>query len=481
MNEIKDVQIFYKKLEQSGTYIYTEFNFDTVLKLNDLKQGWYLFENCIFNCSSLMILNISNDVKLEFRDCEFNCGVTIQNCSIEELTFKNTKRLKYLILNNGYGGVNEIGSFQFINDYILEEKPRLSTEFEFRNLTILRVFSFENIIHDFGSFVVSESKFGQINGLSSYFINSKISNVHFNKNEFNSFVLFVGTTFNYLVEAKKQYAKEFSIFYKCVFNKVNFNEISIIGLLCFDNCDFNETVWFEKIKFIDKSNLNIISSRFDKYVLFDNSSLFKLEILHTHFERKVSFNKLTVNNFKIHQVSFLESAYFDDLNMDKIEAIENWDRKTLRAIKRELINTHNQIDYLRFKAYELEAYKNEKGKSWKDDFILSLNSFSSKNGLDWIKALRFIFLTSFINYLFYLISYLISIKRVVPNGFPIFLEGFFVYYLKFINPLMFLKSPIEDAENYFFPLLFLLLGKILISYGIYQLIQAFRKFGKNGD
>ena len=78
-------------------------------------------------------------------------------------------------------------------------------------------------------------------------------------------------------------------------------------------------------------------------------------------------------------MSFLESAYFDDLNMDKIEAIENWDRKTLRAIKRELINTHNQIDYLRFKAYELEAYKNEKGKSWKDDFILSLNSFSSKN------------------------------------------------------------------------------------------------------
>ena len=35
MNEIKDVHIFYKKLEQSGTYIYTEFNFDTVLKLND--------------------------------------------------------------------------------------------------------------------------------------------------------------------------------------------------------------------------------------------------------------------------------------------------------------------------------------------------------------------------------------------------------------------------------------------------------------
>ena len=180
-------------------------------------------------------------------------------------------------------------------------------------------------------------------------------------------------------------------------------------------------------------------------------------------------------------MSFLESAYFDDLNMDKIEAIENWDRKTLRAIKRELINTHNQIDYLRFKAYELEAYKNEKGKSWKDDFILSLNSFSSKNGLDWVKALRFILLTSFVSYLFYLISYLISIKSVVPSEFPNTVEEFLVYYLKFINPLMFLKSPIEDAEKYFFPLLFLLLGKILISYGIYQLIQAFRKFGKNGD
>ena len=481
MNEIREKQTFDNLLDTRGSFKNTTFNFDTDLKIINLRQGWYFFENCVFNCDCLYILNIDSDVKIEFRNCEFNCGVIIQNSSIDELSFKNTTRIKSLIINSGYGGINEIGSFQFINDYNLKDKPRLSTEFEFRNLTTLKVFSFENIIHDFGSFVVTESKFGQINGLSSYFTNSKISNAHFNKNEFNSFVLFIGTTFNYLVEAKKQYAKEFSIFYKCVFNKVNFNEISIIGLLCFDNCDFNETVWFEKIKFINKSNLNIISSRFNKYVLFDDSSLFKLEILHSHFERKASFNKLNVNDFKIHQVSFLESAYFDDLNMYKIEAIENWDRKTLRAIKRELINTHNQIDYLRFKAYELEAYKKEKGKSWKDDFILNLNSFSSSNGLDWVKALKFILLTSFVSYLFYLISYLISIKSVVSSEFPNTVEEFLVYYLKFINPLMFLKSPIEDAEKYFFPLLFLLLGKILISYGIYQLIQAFRKFGKNGD
>jgi hypothetical protein len=64
--------------------------------------------------------------------------------------------------------------------------------------------------------------------------------------------------------------------------------------------------------------------------------------------------------------------------------------------------------------------------------------------------------------------------------FPNSVEDFFVGYLKFLNPFSLFKSPIQDAEIYFFPLFFFMFGKIFISYGIFQTVQAFRKFGVNG-
>lgn len=183
---------------------------------------------------------------------------------------------------------------------------------------------------------------------------------------------------------------------------------------------------------------------------------------------------------KLHQVAFEKVAYFDNLNKSNEKGIEEWDRKTLRAIKRELTNSHNQIDYLRFKAYELNAYKKEVDQNklnWKDSLILYFNQDSNYFGLDWTKGISFIFQWSFVFYLLYIISYSARIYDIncVPK-----IEDFLVIYLKFTNPFSFLKPPLEDTENYFLPFLFFLLGKVLVSYGIYQTIQAFRKFGVNG-
>ena len=179
-------------------------------------------------------------------------------------------------------------------------------------------------------------------------------------------------------------------------------------------------------------------------------------------------------------MKFEKGAFFDDLNKNNSTVIVNWNRTTLREIKRELANSHNQIDYLRFKAYELNAYKKEVDQNklnWKDSLILYFNEDSNYFGLDWTKGIRFIFQWSFIFYLLYIISYSASINDLscIPKT-----EDFLVNYLKFTNPLSFLKTPLENSENYFFPLLFLSVSKIFVSYGIYQTIQAFRKFGVNG-
>ena len=117
------------------------------------------------------------------------------------------------------------------------------------------------------------------------------------------------------------------------------------------------------------------------------------------------------------------------------------------------------------------------GKNWKDNLILYFNESSNYFGLDWTRGISFIFQWSFIFYLFYIISYAATVDNLenIPK-----IETFVINFLKFTNPLSFLNPPLEDSENYFLPLLFLILGKIFVSFGIYQTIQAFRKFGANG-
>ena len=483
---IENKSDFYKAIKENVVFKNYKFNLiqdDLIIK--HFNSEWIVFEGCEFDCELLMFSNLDSDLVLEFNNCVFNCNVKFQFCEIDEISFSNTKYIKSLIVSNPLNEKFSINKFVFKNDNLNEEQIN-STNFCFQNVNFKQYFEFNNINNIKGIFNFSNNNIGDelYEGTSSCVFNSsKLGNIRFENNEFNTFTSFKKSKFYFNKDNFNKTGNHWNEpkFWNNNFKKVNFSQIELFCKIEFDNCDFSETTLFEDCVKNLNSNLKIIACKFEKYTLFDNSFFDKIEISHTKFVEKVSFENFTTNFFKIHQVSFLGSAFFDDLNKDNNKSIENWDRKTLRSIKRELVSTHNQIDYLRFKAYELEAYKKEKGKSWKDNFILNLNSFSSSNGLDWVKALRFIFLTSLINYLFYLITYLIGVKSVVPSNFPNSVEEFLVYYLKFINPLMFLKSPIEDAEKYFFPLLFLLIGKILISYGIYQLIQAFKKKKKNGD
>lgn len=109
--------------------------------------------------------------------------------------------------------------------------------------------------------------------------------------------------------------------------------------------------------------------------------------------------------------------------------------------------------------------------------ILYFNEDSNYFSLDWTKGLQFIVKWSFLFYMLHLLTYIFQEKcfYLIPKQ-----EDFYINYIKFINPFSFLKPPIEKTENYFFPFFFFILGKIFVSYGIYQTIQASRKFGVNG-
>lgn len=467
---------FYAKIANDN--IFTDENFDLtdqVLKISNFKSSWVTFENCTFNCRSLDFKNIINEtLVLEFNNCTFNCSVGFWDSTLDTIIFQNVIAIKSLIVRR-----LTLLDFIFSNESG-DEKSELCANFNISK-TKVNNFQFEKVKHTQGNFKFLGNELNEKRGGAS-FQNSTMTNVLFCNNKFFNFTSFKTVTFKSTTKYLKPTgsAFEFPGFYKNTFSKISFSNSNFLCKLKFDNCDFLSTAWFEECKNITDSELIFVACKFDKYSLFDKSKFNKIEILHSKFLEKASFENFETNHFKIHQVTFTGAAYFDDLNKNNNVVIEKWDRKTIRAIKRELVNTHNQIDYLRFKAYELKAYKKEVDKSnleWKDSLILYLGEESNNFGLDWTKGISFIFKWSFIFYILYIIWYSFSVNDIncIPKT-----EDFLVNYLKFINPFSFLKSPIEDAENYFLPFLFFILGKIFVSYGIYQTVQAFRKFGMNG-
>ncbi|MEC4047989.1 hypothetical protein OX284_000990 [Flavobacterium sp. SUN046] len=406
------------------------------------------FNNCKFTGNYLEISGVDKtELGLRFLNCTFEIDLKIEDCKLQTLGFAHTKKIKSIELWNC-----ESNYFYFKNDENEKQENKLYGNLSISNLTVKNSFEYKNINHVKGKFSFSESPNISIK------VQDVDDYINFENNTFN-IANFNNVTFN---------------------NKVSFNKTEILKNCNFDKCDFFETTWFESCLNNETGSLKFIACKFKKYSLFDNSFFNTIEISHTKFEEKVSFENFNTDLFKIHQVSFLDAVYFDDLNKSNDKVIENWDRKTLRAIKREIVNTHNQIDYLRFKAYELKAYRKEidiNKLSWKDSLILYFNQESNNFGLDWTKGIRFIFQWSFIFYILYIILYSARIDELskIPN-----ISDFLVNYLKFTNPLSFLDPPLDNSEDYFLPLITLSLGKIFVSYGIYQTIQAFRKFGVNG-
>lgn len=411
------------------------------------------FNNCHFE-DSLHIEGLNKYLGIIFHDCIFSKDVNVLRCKINNIQFSNLKELKKINICHST-----------INDIVIDSnKLPINGEIKIDDCTILDLIDCSNLNLNQGQFTLSLRHKNEEANFSSNFKNSTFEMANFsssflgNEADFRNFKI-IKTCF----------------FTNCHFKKVYFKKANFGNDTIFHDCKFYSYSGFEECKNLDKTNLKISSCLFKSFPHFNKSKFNFLEIIHTTFNRKVSFDGVQVNNINFYQISFSEITFFDDF---KINNIYDCDRRTIRIIKRELVNSHNQIDYLRFKAYELDIYKNEKNKNWKDSFILFFNEQSNYFGLDWFKGIKFTIFTSFMFYLLYIITFTISIRNItlLPDS----VEDFFVKYLKFVNPLSFLKPPIEEAEHYFFPIFFLILGKIFVSYGIYQTIQAFRKFGVNG-
>lgn len=455
---------------------------------DELEQGVTYFENKVIKCASKLLIadetiilsfkncvfenrtyfqNKNNDSKLQifFTHCLFKKLIKFDFNTLSVIQFSNIKEIVSITIRG-----NKIKSLNF--EYTTLEKGSLRINVKNINDINFLDFSFQNI-------EIRSTKEFRTNLYIENFIIKKLF-IH------NTYIIPISlNSFSNLI------INNMLIFNNCKFDSVNFDKSKIKYGLTFNECEFNSLMSYKDCVESFKIILSITNCTFKKSSYFDNSIFQSINIRDTIFEEKVSFDSVKTNAVNLSQIIFLGNAYFDNfkiLNPFKNTFSITEKKRTYRTIKQELQKLENRIDYNIFRVYELTMHKlevkellqdskvskNERSSLIKDKCILFLHQYASNFGTDWKKALTFVLCSGFT---FYTILFMVenSNKEFDIYGFHNYIKGFFNYIMvtNFDNPL---DNKDELKFNYIPSYFIFIIGKIFIAFGIYEMIQSFRKF-----
>lgn len=209
-------------------------------------------------------------------------------------------------------------------------------------------------------------------------------------------------------------------------NQANFEEIKFKDLALFDECLFDTKVVF-------------------KYVLFENFSHFRGSTFNYGIDLEYSSSKEDMN-------------FYDIKGLNRKESKENTSQETYRIIKHNFEKIGNRIEANKYHALELKKRRNN--APWYSLSYISLwfHWISSNHSSNWLFALFWIFMVSFITY--------ISIDSFVWHSYNC--TSNWLDYFKYMSIIN-----LDDCikKN---PLIFLL-NKISLGYLYYQFLMSVRK------
>ncbi|WP_417352419.1 hypothetical protein [Flavobacterium alkalisoli] len=434
------------------------------------------FSNCEIIANKIEFFGIRNNLlEIRFYNCSIQAELTFTNCIIQGIYFEKTKSLKSLNLQKGYNNehIFEIEQLQFKDTF--KTTNSLTTDITIRGCLFKNEFSFHNINHSIGSIKLIRNKFGYDNiefeEHNFMMQNSTLNNIWFHKNCFYNFISFT----NCLFTRNTTDTFKANSFTQNIFNFIYFNQCSFNNNETFTKCEFKDYSYFENLIDINSGILNFIDCIFHQYISFNNSQLNKFSIERSTFKDIASFQQTNFQLIKIDRVNFEKGAYFDEISLN----IKGCDRISLRTIKQQLQKAENRIDYNRFRGYELQAYYQE--LDWKNNFkdkaILWATKASTGFEHSWTKALRFVLTGAAIFYSLFFFSenYMLS-PNLDFSSLKDFLSGYFRFLIvtDFYNPLEEKRIFIDNSNTIGW--IIFILGKIVLAFGIYEMIQAFRKF-----
>jgi len=312
------------------------------------------------------------------------------------------------------------------------------------------------------------------------------SNLQFNSCKFN------------FVDAENKYLSGKIRFRECHFyNYANFRNTTFYELADFWRSIFYPPTIFFKTEFLGTTVFS--ATTFKENVLFTYCLIDKLILLRgTKIEKgfdistairsgEMGIFDFHVQDFKSLNKNLDEEAYERAIAQNAEIPIKN-KRETFRILKQEHISQNNVVHSIEYKTLENETYLKEnlskllRGESIlsciSNLFVLSLNWLSSRFGMSYFQAA---FFTLIFGGLFYYFTILSTSKYEMTMNldWEILYENipFYSSYLLPMHRFDFLGEGFGEKysfSNWFY--FFDIFGRIVIGYGIYQTIQAFRKF-----
>ena len=328
-------------------------------------------------------------------------------------------------------------------------------------------------------------------------------NCTFNKSisitSYENNIIFHYCTFNGVVNTMNAIIKGKVRFRECNFvEQINFNNTRFEALVDFWRCKFQKRTIFYKTDFVN--TVVFSAATFKENVLFTYTLINKLILLRgTKIEKgfdislAIIHGKLGLFEFKLQdfpEVDLLydEDDYEDAVSTQGIIPINN-KRETFRILKDNLESQKNLSESLKFKKIEKEVLRKELSKQSKfmkdssvlvqinnylDQANLGLNELSNDHGNSYGRA--FIF-TVVAGWIFFYLSLLLSDQFYFTFNYDSwdFNDGFTLF-IEFLNPLHKLDYIDNKMQSNVLFYIVDFFGKMIVGYGIYQFIQAFRKY-----
>jgi uncharacterized protein YjbI with pentapeptide repeats len=292
------------------------------------------------------------------------------------------------------------------------------------------------------------------------------SNIHFiSKTRFHS-VNFKGET-----DFSNAVFDNLADFWGSIFSaKLIFYRTNFFGTTIFSKAVFHENVLFTY-------------SLIDNFIIFRGAKYFKgLDLSLSLLSGMLSAFDIILSDYEVKDDTDNEVEYEKMVTNQGIIPEKN-KRETFRILKKQFASENNSIDSLRYLEYEHSTYKSQlkknikaRRKYWKsvlDYCILWLNSASNRHGTSFFNGIIF---TSLVGLLFFYFSLIATDEYYIGfDNFWVAVSDSVNYYANFMIPthkLNYLDS--ANPNDWFY--LWDFVGRSFVAYGIYQTIQAFRKF-----
>lgn len=275
---------------------------------------------------------------------------------------------------------------------------------------------------------------------------------------------------------------------KARFWRSEFASLSINNLRFENLADFFKTQFFKKTIFYKTDFLGttvFTASCFKENVLFTYSKIADAIIFsRTNFEKGLDLSQAIItgtikNSNSDFGVFSNEKDLIDDDEYRKsfeeygIITLNN-KRETFRILKKAALADSNQFKFLEYSKLENQTYFEQLKSAWYkrlDNYLIFLlNKASNNHNMSWSRGVLFTAIVGFIFYYFSLINTIRIEFGWDSNLFYYYLGQYFLF-LSPVHEKDLFKNEIMTPAT----IIFDFLGRIFLSYGIYQTVQAFRK------